>query len=201
MKKQIPFFIFLCFLTACDCIDQKEIDGWKWGDAVVGKKCMMPIPVRVKPIVEYDLVEKMSLEINLDIGFRLLEVSRSSGIPIRDADGDSSFPYYCDPLKIGDTFGGFWGWARFEGSPGKYDATVFLCLSKMRAARYLYGTPAADDFRKIKMAGIIKHELVHLLIGPNHPSLGELMGSPQRSTHLSAHTKALIRQKVIGNCR
>lgn len=206
--KKILSFLFLLSLCSCECKDQNEIDNWTWGPHSIKGICPLnECPVKIWPEVAQEEVKKAIAAINKDVGATVLQI-HELGFPVREADPMViGYHRYCDPVKIhdgsdpGTQFPHSYGWNLFTGKPGKWNIIIYMCLKKHKDAIGLMSTPAGQRAKEVGLYGYIKHELVHPLIGPNHPkSYAQLMSKNQRITEMHYHTKELIRQTIISRC-
>lgn len=210
--KKIFRAVVICFMfliPACKCVDKGEIASWKWAGFPVAGICPVnKFPVPVNPTLDHPAELAAIRSLNKSFSVPVLVIDKKNGIPILVAT--SKHPKYkehCEPLKLGDgrgaqEFGHIFSWTEFRGSPGKWDIKIYICLEKFNKGIKLMQTPIAQRAKEIGLYGYIKHELGHLLIGPGHPrAYAELMSKSQRINALHYHTKTLIEETVIKQCK
>jgi len=207
MKKALATMFLLC-LCSCECKDQKEIDNWTWGPHSIKGICPLnECPIKIWPEVAIEETKMAIDAVNNDVGKTVLQL-HELGFPVRKATPlVVGYHRYCDPVRLhdglerGTKFPHSYGWTHFEGKPGKWKVIIYLCIEKYYNAIELMNTPAAQLAKEVSLYGYIKHELVHPLIGPGHPSsYAQLMSKNQRITAMHHHTKELIRQTILSRC-
>jgi len=201
----------------------KEVKSWSFGEQW-DRSCpyLGGYPILYKnelPLKYHGYVERAVGEINNEIGFQLdmgliyvpyRQVPSKSHVLVRLVAAPKSFYKFgkvCEYFKLGDKGGVTTaaGLAEFRTVWRRnvlLDATIYLCIDKIEKGMRLMNTPAVDSIRAIGWKGIIKHELVHGLIGEKHPKWGGiLMHRAPDSADVGIHVLEIIKKHVIPVCR
>lgn len=210
--KKIFRTVVLCamfLVPACKCVDSCEIAKWKWGDFPVTNVCPLnKFPSPINPTLGIAAETKAINSWNKSLSVAPFVIDKKNGYPILKATSKHpKFAEYCELMKLGDgrkgqNFGHVFAWTDIKGRPGQWDIKTYVCLEKFYAAIKLMNTPAAQRAKIIGLYGFIKHELGHHLMGPNHSrTYAELMSKQQQNNSIHYHTKALIEETVIKQCK
>jgi len=224
------YWIFGAVTVACVVLvvvlnlvySKKEVKTWSFGK-VWAKNCpyLGGYPLLLKnefPKKYHVFSEQAGTEINREIGERL-----SMGTVYKKLIGKAlpgqivvtikaapksfyGFKKLCELFKLGDkgdaTTGTGVSELQVSWKNGVLQAaTIYICVDKIEKGWKLVNTPAVQRLKRIGWKGIIKHEMVHGIIGEKHPGWGgELMSYSPSSTFISKHTLKIISTHVLPAC-
>lgn len=92
--------------------------------------------------------------------------------------------------------------ARWDKKTGKFiSAQIYVCTDKLDKALLLMRGEAAKKIKRLGRLGVLKHELMHAVIGPNHVLWGgSLMTVSPDVRFFSDHTLKIIRNNIAKPC-
>ena len=206
----IMLFLFSSLgIIRCNCSDENEIKNWSWGGVQLNNQCPVnKLPIEINPASSLrEATEKAIDAWNKEFDTKLFIITQT-GYPVKEATSDLDYFYKCEPIKLGDganpgqNFKHVMAWTEFEGTLGAWDMKTFVCLEKYNKGVKLMNTPAAQRIKYLGLYGIIKHELGHYLIGPDHPkAFAELMSEDQEINAIHFHTKQIVLKTVVEVCK
>lgn len=217
MKKQVYIAITavvaaaLLVITLNLLLGPNELKTWDFGE-YADKKCPVvgyyPVTYRSYLPTEFEVstvAEKLNHELKKKVGYgNFFVFSRKAFVTVRAAPQGYKG---CEPLRAGAPeivrHGMMAQTQLFTDKKTKQltHAVIYFCLDKYKAAVKMLSKEgqavrAYGGWRKF-----IKHELVHLIIGLNHPKWGAaLMAESSRVDFLHERTLELIRE-VVSVCR
>lgn len=85
----------------------------------------------------------------------------------------------------------------FPNSPGYPHTFIFICADKFKEVSTYKKSKSGYWARRIRLAGVIAHEIGHLLVGPNHPDPhARLMSATPSSASISPTTVEIVKQSA-----
>lgn len=203
---------------------KKEVKEWSFGKHYVQACPLLGgyplywksyIPEKFTAVLQDASNEiNMTLENKLGVKspfYKQLKGERKPGqivIEVREAPKELyAFKKLCEPFKIGDK-----GDATTAGGAAEFQVTwkkgkpikviLLVCIKKIEDGMKLMNTPVAVKLRRFGWKGVFKHELLHGIIGTNHPAWGgEIMVQRPTLTTIGEHTIKIIKKHVVPVCR
>ena len=162
----------------------KEADAWDYGkhsDLICPTLGTLPTPYVSHLQPPFDSALRQAIgELTLAVGRPLFVAATKTQtlspvtLRILPAPHSAAQPGQpCEPLKIDEPSllaAGTMAWfeTKRTGDGVLLGATIYVCTEKITAAKTLQ-SPTARAVRSLGVAAILKHELLHVYLGPNHP--------------------------------
>lgn len=202
---------------------KREVEDWDFGKKFV-EECPFlgayplllknELPERYKPFL-LQAVKEINQEVGKKLGMgKVYKLHTGSLRPfqvvvkVRAAPKSyGAFNKLCEPFKIANksdvTQAGAVAAFHVKWKDGlPVMATIFVCVEKVKKGMLLMRSPVASRLKMLGWKGILKHELVHGIIGNRHPGWGgELMVTSPTLTTVSEHTLKIIGRHVVPVCK